>query len=105
MPHHDRQERRKFHRKALITGGIIGGVLSVVISVLMDFMVSDSLQGTWRDAIVNDLQGFMSINISPDSITAYALFVVVLLFLAAVGAAIGAAFSYTVYRFLEMLSS
>lgn len=101
----DREERRKLHKKALLTGGIIGGVLAVVISVLMDFMVSDSLQGTWRDAIVNDLQHFMSLSLDPDSIVVYVMFVLVLLFLAAIGAGIGAAFSYTVYRFLEMLSS
>ena len=101
----DEQNRKKLLRKALIAGGIFGGVLSVVISVLMDFMASDSLQGTWRDAIVNDLERFMSISITPDSITAYALFVLVMVFLAAVGGGIGAVFSYTVYRFLEMLSS
>jgi hypothetical protein len=101
----DKDNRKKFLRKALLAGGIIGGSLSVVISVLMDFMASDALQGTWRDAIVNDLQMFMSISITPDSITAYALFFLVMVFLAAVGAGIGAVFSYTVYRFLEMLSS
>jgi len=100
-----RADRKRHHRKALIAGGIFGGVLSVVISVLMDFMASDSLQGTWRDAIVNDLDRFMSVVISPDSLTAYALFVVVMLFLAAMGAGIGAMFSYIVFRFLEMLSS
>jgi len=98
-------DRKKLHRKALLAGGIFGGVLSVVISVLMDFMASDSLQGTWRDAIVNDLYRFMSVTISPDSLTAYVLFVVVMIFLAAMGAGIGAMFSYIVFRFLEMLSS
>jgi hypothetical protein len=101
----DENKRKKLLRKALIAGGMFGGVLSVVISVLMDFMASDSLQGTWRDAIVNDLERFMSISITPDSITAYALFVLVMIFLASVGGGIGAIFSYTVYRFLEMLSS
>ncbi|MFC1549333.1 hypothetical protein ACFL4R_00465 [Nitrospirota bacterium] len=101
----DQQSRKKALRMALIAGGLFGGVLSVVISVLMDFMASDALQGTWRDAIVNDLDNFASVSITPDSFAAYGLFVLVLVFLAAVGAGIGAVFSYTVYRFLEMLSS
>jgi len=101
----DLQKRRKLLRTALIAGGLIGGVLSVVISVLMDFMASDALQGTWRDAIVNDLQRFMSVSISPDSFWAYVLFVLVMILLAGIGAGIGAVFSYTVYRFLEILSS
>ena len=36
---------------------------------------------------------------------AYVLFVLVMIFMAAVGAAIGAVFSYIVFRFLEMLAS
>jgi hypothetical protein len=98
-------ERKALHRKAIMGGGIFGGVLSVVISVLMDFLASDSMQGTWRDAIANDLDRFMSVSISPDSLTAYALFVVVMLFLAAVGAGIGAFFAYIVFKVLELLSS
>ena len=98
-------EKKNIHKKALLAGGIFGGVLSVVISVLMDFMASDSLQGTWRDAIANDLHRFLSISITPDSLTAYAFFVLVMIFLAAVGAGIGAVFSYIVFRFLEILSS
>lgn len=103
--HLEPRRKRELTRRALLAGGIAGGVLSVVISVLMDFMVSDSLQGTWRDAIVNDLERFMSISLSPDSFITYILFVLVLLLLAVIGAAIGAVFAYIVFRFLEILSS
>ena len=97
--------KKELTRKALLAGGIAGGVLSVLISVLMDFMASDTLQGTWRDAIVNDLQRFMSISLSPESIITYILFFLVLVLLAVIGAGIGAVFAYIVFRFLEMLSS
>ena len=98
-------DKKRHHRKALLIGAGIGGVLSLVISLLMDLLASGQAQGTWRDAIVNDLDMFMSITISPDSLIAYLLFVLVMIFMAAVGAAIGAVFSYIVFRFLEMLAS
>ena len=98
-------EQRKRHKKALIIGAAFGGMLSVAISLLMDFMVSDALQGTWRDAIVNDMARFFDLSVSPDSLIAYLLFALVLLVMAAIGAAIGAIFSYIVFRFLELLSS
>lgn len=96
---------KKTTRKAIIAGGIFGGVLSVLISIMMDFMVSESLEGTWRDAIVHDLDKFFSVNITPDSFIAYVLFILVLLLLAVIGAGIGAVFSYIIFKFLELLSS
>ena len=98
-------EKKRHHRKALLIGAGIGAVLSLFISLMMDVLASGQAQGTWRDAIVNDLDMFMSITISPDSAMAYVLFLLVMVFMAAIGGAIGALFSYIVFRFLEMLAS
>ena len=89
----------------LIAGAIFGGAISLVISVMMDFMFSDTLQGTWRDAIVKDMDKYFSMTISPDSALAYILFIVTLILMAVIGAAMGAACAYVIHKFLSLLAS
>ena len=88
-----------------MAGGAFGGVLSVVISVLMDYLASDAMQGTWRDAIVMDMERYFSLTISPDGFVAYVLFVLIMLLLAAIGAAMGAAFGLLIHKFMSVLES
>lgn len=97
--------KSKRRRTVLIVGASIGATLSLVTSLLMDMLFADSLQGTWREAIVNDMQSIFSISMSPDSILVYLLFILVMLFLSLIGAAIGAFFALIVYKFITFLES
>jgi ABC-type antimicrobial peptide transport system permease subunit len=95
----------KRERLIVLIGAAIGGGLSIVTSLLMDLMFSDSLQGTWRDAISNDLKNYFSIILPPESIIVFFLFLVVLALLAGIGASIGAFFAYIVLKFIRFLES
>ncbi|HEB02517.1 MAG TPA: hypothetical protein ENI12_04715 [Nitrospirae bacterium] len=99
----DAKQRRK--RIVVIAGAVGGGVLSLTTSLLMDYLFADSLTGSWREAIAGDLQRAFSLSLSPDSATVYILFIVVLAFMASVGAGIGAFFALIVNRFLNFLES
>lgn len=95
----------KARRQIVIASAIFGGVMSLIVSIMMDFMFADALQGTWRDAIVHDMDHFFSITLSHDSLLVYLLYVLVMALLTAIGAAIGAAFGYIIQKFLSMLTS
>lgn len=83
----------------------MGAVLTVIIALLMDYLYSDALQGTWRDAIVNDVHSLFNVSLSPEGTVAYILFGLLLFVLSTVGAAIGAVFIFIVGRFLAFLGS
>ena len=100
-----KQEHHLNPRKILIAGAAFGGAMAVVISLLMDFMFAGSMNGTWRDAIASDFKLLFSITISPEGLMAYLMFFVVLLVMAAVGAAMGFVFAYIIYKFLSFLTS
>ncbi len=99
----DKQSKRK--RMIIYIGAGVGGALSLTTSLLMDYLFADSLAGSWREAIAGDLQRAFSLSLSPDSATVYILFILVLAFLASVGAGIGAFFALIVNRFLGFLES
>jgi ABC-type multidrug transport system permease subunit len=90
-------------RKFLLGGAIIGGLMSVSITLLMDGMYSDSMQGTWRDAIAKDLNSLMSLGVSSKSVIVTLAFLVILAILAAFGAFMGFIFSFFLYKFFELL--
>ena len=89
----------------MVIGASIGATLSLVTSLLMDVLFADSLQGTWREAITNDLQNVFSISMAPDSVLVYLLFIMVMVFLSLIGSAIGAFFAIIVYKFITFLES
>ncbi len=99
----DSKTKRK--RTVVLIGASAGAVLSLVTSLLMDLLFADSLQGTWREAIVNDLHSVFSITMAPDSVFVYLLFVLVMAFISLVGAGIGAFFALIVYKFISFLES
>lgn len=98
-------ENRARAKKFLAGGAIVGGILSLAITILMDTLFSDTLQGTWRDAIAKDLNTFFSLGVSSSSIVVNLAFLVVLAILAAFGAFMGFIFSFFVYRFFQFLNS
>jgi hypothetical protein len=99
----DRERRRA--KQFLLFGTILGAIISVGISILMDVLLADTLQGTWRDAIAKDVNTFLHLGVTPHSIVVYVLFVVVLGILAAFGAFIGFIFSFFLYKFFSFLTS
>lgn len=90
-------------KKFLLGGAIGGGLMSVAITLLMDSMHSESMQGTWRDAIAKDLNSLMSLGVSSTSIIVNLAFVVIIVILAAFGAFMGFLFSFFLYKFFELL--
>lgn len=96
-------ENKSRARKFLIGGAIIGALMSVSITLFMDSMYSESMQGTWRDAIAKDLNSLMSLGVTSKSIVVYLAFLVVLAILAAFGAFMGFIFSFFLYKFFELL--
>jgi hypothetical protein len=96
-------EKQSRAKKFLLGGTIIGGLMSVSIALLMDSMHSESMQGTWRDAIAKDLNSLMSLGVSSQSIIVTLAFLVILAILAAFGAFLGFIFSFFLYKFFELL--
>lgn len=98
-----RMENQGRIRKFLLGGAIIGGLMSVSISLLMDSIYSESMQGTWRDAIAKDLNNLLSLGVSPTSMLVTLAFIVILAILAVFGAFMGFIFSFFLYKFFELL--
>lgn len=91
--------------KALKVGAITGALLSFTIIMMMDFMVADTMQGSWRDAIVHDLKHYFSITVSADSLIAYLLYLLVIIAMALIGALFGMLFVFIIHKYLSLLSS
>jgi len=90
-------------KKFFLIGSCVGAALSVAVALLMDSVYADTLKGTWRDAIAKDMGKLFHSTLSPDSIIVYALFLLILLALAAIGGFFGAAGSVFIYRFLKFM--
>ena len=99
----DAQKKRK--KTVVIVGAVFGGSISLMTSILMDFLFADSLTGTWREAIVNDVHRAFSVTLSPDSFIVYILYILVIAFLVVIGAVIGGLFALIVNKFLNFLES
>jgi hypothetical protein len=95
-------ERRRL-RRFLFAGVILGACLSIGISLLLDPLYSDSLGGTWRDAIVKDLETFLSLSVSKDSPLVTLIFLLILSILGLFGALMGLIFSLFVYKFFSVI--
>ena len=95
------EERRA--KKFLLGGAIVGGMMSLSISLLMDILLADSLQGTWRDAIAKDLNTFFSLGVSSNSMIVILVFIIILAILSAFGAFMGYIFSFFLYKFFGLL--
>ncbi|GAB4390836.1 MAG: hypothetical protein Kow0025_25560 [Thermodesulfovibrionales bacterium] len=102
MPISQAGEQRRL-RRFLTAGAIAGAFLSIAISLLMDPLYSDALGGTWRDAIVNDLRNFLSLEVRRDSLLVTAILALVLSILGLFGAFMGLIFTFFVYKFFSFL--
>ncbi|GBD99715.1 hypothetical protein BMS3Abin07_01755 [bacterium BMS3Abin07] len=90
-------------KRYLIVGAVAGGLLAIAVSLLMDTLFADSLNGTWRDAIVSDLHNFFHMNLTVNSPVVFIVFGIILLILSGFGALLGMIFTFFIIRFFSFL--
>jgi hypothetical protein len=94
---------KKRRKRILILGTVIGGGASLAVFFMLDVMFSEMQQGTWRDAIANDLNKFLSASHTPDSLIVYVVYFITMLFLFAFGSFLGIVFCMFIEKFMMFL--
>jgi hypothetical protein len=90
-------------RAVLLAGSILGAALGIGLALFMDSLYAAALQGSWRDAIVHDLNSFFSLGVTKGSPVVTAVFLVVLAILGAFGGFLGFIFTFFIYKFFAFL--
>jgi hypothetical protein len=90
-------------KKAVIIGAVCGALVSLASAVSMDYVFSDSLQGTWRDAAVKDVTRMFGPAYGQNYFVVSLVLVFVMGFLAAFGALLGVIGGVIVNRFFKLL--
>ena len=90
-------------RKEVIIGACIGAHISLVAALSMDIVFSDTLQGTWRDAAAKDVAKMFGPACGKNYFAVTLVLVIVMGFLAAFGAFLGAAAGLAMNRFFKLL--
>lgn len=90
-------------RKAVIIGACIGALISLGAALSMDIVFSDTLQGTWRDAAAKDVAKMFGPACGKNYFAVTLVLVIVMGFLAAFGAFLGAAAGLAMNRFFKLL--
>jgi hypothetical protein len=90
-------------KKAIIIGALCGALVSLASAISMDYVFSDSLQGTWRDAAVTDVTKMFGPAYGQNYFFVSLVLVVVMGFLAASGAFFGVIGGVIVHRFFKLL--
>jgi len=90
-------------KKAVIIGACIGAFISLGAALSMDIVFSDTLQGTWRDAAAKDVARMFGPACGKNYFAVTLVLVIVMGFLAAFGAFLGAAAGLAMNRFFKLL--
>ena len=90
-------------KKTLIISAIAGAVVTLGAAIAMDYVLSGSLQGTWRDAAVKDVTKMFGPACGQNWFAVTLVLVVVMGFLACFGAVLGAVVGVLMNRFFKML--
>ena len=90
-------------KKAVIVGAALGAVITLGAAVSMDYVLSSSLQGTWRDAAVKDVTKMFGPACGQNWLAVTLVLVVVMGFLAGFGAVLGAIAGTIMNRFFKLL--
>ena len=90
-------------KKAVIIGTVIGALMSLGAALAMDYVLSDSLQGTWRDAATKDVTRMFGPSCGQNWFAVTLVLVITMGFLAAVGAVLGAMGGDFMNRFFKLL--
>jgi len=90
--------------KRVVLAGALGGALATVaMALLLDTIYGDALGGSWREAIVHDLETFLNWSVEPQDAVVSLLLALTMLLLAVFGGLMGVAFSFFLYRFFQFL--
>ncbi len=90
-------------KKAVLIGAGMGAVVTLAIAFSMDMFFSDTLQGTWRDASAKDVTRMFGPACGQNSFAVMLVLVLVMGFLAAFGALLGAAAGLIMNRFFKFV--
>jgi len=90
-------------KKAVIIGAVLGAVVTLGAALAMDYVLSSSLQGTWRDAAVKDVTKMFGPSCGQNWFAVTLVLVVVMGFLAGFGAMLGVIVGVIMNRFFKML--
>ncbi len=90
-------------KKAVIIGAVIGALISLGAALSMDIVFSNTLQGTWWDAAAKDVTTMFGPACGKNYFAVTLVLVIVMGFLAAFGAILGAAAGLAMNRFFKLL--
>ncbi|MDH4161394.1 MAG: hypothetical protein OEW15_01730 [Nitrospirota bacterium] len=90
-------------KKAIIIGAALGAVLTLGVALSMDYFLSSSLQGTWRDAAVKDVTKMFGPSCGQNWFAVTLVLVFVMAFLAGFGAILGTVGAVIINRFFKFL--
>ena len=90
-------------KKAVIIGATLGALVSLGVALSMDMFLSGSLQGTWWDAASKDVTKMFGPSCGKNIFAVGFVLVLVMAFLAAFGALLGAAAGIMLNRFFKMV--
>ena len=90
-------------KKAVIIGAALGALSTLGAAISMDYFLSSSLQGTWRDAAVKDVTKMFGPACGQNWFAVTLVLVVVMGFLAGFGAMLGAIAGTIMNRFFKLV--
>ncbi len=90
-------------KKAVIIGAAIGALVTLGTALSMDMLFTDTFQGTWRDAAAKDVTGMFGPECGQNYFAVTLVLTVVMGFLAAFGALLGAAAGVIMNRFFKLV--
>ena len=93
----------KGFKKAIIIGAIAGAVVTLGAALSMDYMLSSSIQGTWRDAAVKDVTKLFGPACGQNWFAVTLVLVFVMTLLAGFGAVMGVIGAVIINRFFRAL--
>ncbi|MDA8099541.1 MAG: hypothetical protein M0042_07940 [Nitrospiraceae bacterium] len=93
----------KGFRRTIILSAVAGAVVTLGAAFAMDYLLADSLHGTWRDAAAKDVTRMFGPRCGQNPFAVGIVLVAVMGFLAAFGAAMGAIGGAIISRFFRML--
>ncbi len=90
-------------KKTIIIGAVTGALITLGAALAMDYVLSNSLQGTWRDAAAKDVTRMFGPSCGKNWFAVTLMLAAVMAFLAAFGAVLGIIGGVIINRFFRML--
>ena len=90
-------------KKAVIIGALIGASVSLGVALSMDIFMSNSMQGTWWDAAAKDVTRMFGAACGRNPLAIGLMLFLVMGFLAAFGAMLGAGAGLMMNRFFKLV--